>query len=57
MKKVSQRGQGLLEYLILVALVVLVCVSTTKLIGRKLNSKLKDVKDQIEEGIQVNLSP
>lgn len=53
----NQKGQGLLEYLILVTLVVLVCVSSAKLLGKKLNSKFKEVKEQIDDGIPVNLSP
>ena len=53
----NQKGQGLVEYIILMALVVLVCVSTTKLLGKKVNSKLKEVKEKIDEGITVNLSP
>ena len=53
----DQRGQGLIEYIILVALVVLVCVTSTKLLGTKVNAKFREIKDQIEEGIPVNLSP
>lgn len=53
----NESGQGLIEYLILVALVVLVCVSTTKLLGSKINTKLKEVKSQIDQGIPVRLSP
>ncbi|MCO5141509.1 MAG: hypothetical protein M9962_00295 [Oligoflexia bacterium] len=53
----SESGQGLLEYIILTALVVLVCVGSTKLLGKKLNTKLKEMKTQIDQGIPVKLSP
>jgi Flp pilus assembly pilin Flp len=53
----NQRGQGLLEYLILTALVALVCVGAAKLLGKKIQTKMKEVKNQIEEGIPVRLNP
>jgi hypothetical protein len=53
----NQSGQGLVEYIILVALVVLVCVGSSKLLGKKINSKLKEMKEQIDEGIPVRLTP
>lgn len=52
----NQKGQGLLEYMILLALVVLVCVTSTRLLGTKINSKFKEIKAQVD-GISVNLSP
>jgi Flp pilus assembly pilin Flp len=57
MKIRNQSGQGLVEYIILVALVVLVCVGSSKLLGKKINSKLKEMKEQIDEGIPVRLNP
>ncbi len=57
MRAKNESGQGLVEYIILVALVVLVCVGSSKLLGKKINAKLKEVKEQIDEGIPVNLSP
>ena len=53
----DERGQSLVEYMILMALVVLVCVGSTKLLGKKINSKFKEIKQQIDTGIPVNLSP
>ena len=56
MKKLqNQNGQSLVEYVILVALVALVCVSSTKLLGKKINSKIKDIKEHIDSGIPVTL--
>src|SRR4051812_29573331 len=53
----NESGQSLIEYMILVALVVLVCVGSTKLLGTKINSKFKELKEQIDSGIPVKLSP
>lgn len=53
----DQSGQGLIEYMILLALVVLVCVSSTKLLGKKVNSKFKEIREQIDESVPVRLSP
>jgi|GEM_PF-767535 len=53
----NENGQSLIEYMILLALVVLVCVSTTKLLGQKVNTKFNEIRNQIDEGIPVRLSP
>ena len=53
----NESGQSLLEYMILLALVVLVCVGSTKALGNKIHSKLKEIRDHIDEGIPVNLNP
>lgn len=53
----DQSGQSLVEYMILLALVVLVCVGSTKLLGKKVNSKFKEIKEQIDVGVPVRLSP
>jgi Flp pilus assembly pilin Flp len=53
----GESGQSLIEYMILVALVVLVCVTSTKLLGTKINAKFREIKSQIDTGITVRLSP
>ncbi len=53
----NESGQSLIEYMILVALVVLVCVSGTKLLGKKVSTKFNEIRDQIDDGIPVRLSP
>jgi Flp pilus assembly pilin Flp len=53
----DESGQSLIEYMILVALVVLVCVTSTKLLGTKINSKFKEIKEHIDSGINVKLEP
>ena len=47
----------MVEYVILLALVVLVCVGSTKLLGKKINTKFNEIRNQIDEGIPVRLSP
>jgi Flp pilus assembly pilin Flp len=57
MKKMkNEKGQGLLEYVILVALVGMVCVGSSKLLGKKINAKIKDIKEHIDTGIPVDLT-
>jgi Flp pilus assembly pilin Flp len=53
----NDNGQSLIEYMILVALVVLVCVGSTKFLGIKINSKFKEIKEKIDSSIDVRLSP
>lgn len=57
MKSLNQKGQGLVEYIVLLALVVLVCVGTSKSLGRSINNKFKEIKEQVDEHIPVRLSP
>lgn len=53
----NQKGQGLIEYMILLALVVLVCVGSTKALGKKIHSKFREIREQVDEGIPVRLNP
>lgn len=53
----NESGQSLIEYMILVALVVLVCVGSTKLLGSKIHSKFREIRDQIDSGVTVKLNP
>lgn len=53
----NESGQSLLEYMILLALVVLVCVGATKSLGTKIQSKYKEIRDHIDSSIPVKLNP
>jgi Flp pilus assembly pilin Flp len=53
----NEAGQSLVEYMILLALVVLVCVGSTKVLGKKIHTKFREIRDQVDEGIPVRLSP
>jgi Flp pilus assembly pilin Flp len=52
----SESGQSLLEYMILLAVVVLVCVGSTKALGSKIHTKFNEIKDQVD-GINIKLNP
>ena len=52
----DQSGQSLLEYMILLAVVVLVCVGSTKALGSKIHTKFNEIKDQVD-GINIKLNP
>jgi hypothetical protein len=41
----------------LLAHLVLVCVGSTKLLGKKIHTKFREIRDQIDEGVPVRLSP
>ncbi len=56
-KNRKESGQSLVEYMILLALVVLVCVGSTKLLGKKIHSKFREIREQVDEGIPVRLNP
>ena len=53
----NESGQSLIEYMILLALVVLVCVGSTKLLGSKIHAKFNEIREQIDSGIPVRLNP
>lgn len=56
-KNGNEAGQSLVEYMILLALVVLVCVGSTKMLGKKIHSKFREIREQVDEGIPVRLNP
>lgn len=55
--KNNQKGQSLVEYIILVALVSLVTVTASRTLGQKINTKINEIKENIDTGIPVRLSP
>jgi Flp pilus assembly pilin Flp len=50
MKKIltNERGQGLVEYVILVGLVVIVCVASARGLGESLREKFGLIKNQVD---------
>jgi Flp pilus assembly pilin Flp len=54
--KGNESGQSLLEYMILLAVVVLVCVGSTKALGSKIHTKFNEIKEQVD-GINIKLNP
>ncbi len=55
--KNNNKGQSLVEYVILVALIALVSVTAAKQLGKKINYKLKEVQTKLDSGIPIRLSP
>ena len=53
----NESGQSLIEYMILLALVVLVCVGSTKALGSKIHTKFNEIREHIDSGITVKLNP
>lgn len=44
----NQRGQGLTEYGLIIALIAIVCIGALTLLGPAIAQKFTDVKDEIE---------
>ena len=51
----NQSGQSLVEYMILLALVVLVCVGASRHLGEKIQSKFREIHDHIDKSIPVRV--
>lgn len=52
----NQKGQGLVEYMILLALVVFVCVATVRGLGQTIKGRFQDMDNQITQKIKVNIN-
>lgn len=50
-KKLGNEGQGLTEYLILILLISVVCISAVKSLGGTVKDKLQQVRKEINEGV------
>jgi len=53
----NQKGQGLVEYMILLALVVFVCVASARGLGSKISTRFKDMDKTIGKDLKINTSP
>jgi Flp pilus assembly pilin Flp len=47
----KKRGQGLVEYIALTALVAIVCIGAVKALGTKLQRKLNQIASSFEQGV------
>ena len=54
--KRSIRGQGLVEYVALTALVAIVCVGTVKVFGAKVTRHLNAVSNKFDQTVKKGLS-
>lgn len=53
----NQRGQSLLEYVILISLVSLVSVMAAQKLGTKISRKMTEVAEKVDTGWTIRLSP
>lgn len=53
----SDSGQGLIEYVILVALIALVSVTAVRSVGAVISKKMTEVKQKIQDKVEVRISP
>ncbi len=51
----SQRGQGLIEYLALTALIAVVCVGTVKFLGSRVKSRMVQITRSFDSAVQSGL--
>lgn len=47
MHKLNQRGQGMTEYILLVALIAIICISAVKYFGRSTKEGFEEASSQI----------
>ena len=47
--KLNQKGQGVLEYTILTALIGIFCLAAVKSIGSRLKTKLGNIENKVQE--------
>lgn len=50
----NQKGQGVMEYIILTALVGIFCLAAVKKVGKSLNTRLNQINKQITNEIKIN---
>jgi len=50
----NQKGQAVMEYIILTALVGIFCLAAVKKIGKSMNTRLNQIDKKITKEIQIN---
>ncbi len=56
MKKIlkNQKGQGVMEYMIITSLVGIICITAVKTLGSRVQKRLESASDKITESIKIN---
>ncbi len=44
----KRSGQGMTEYILIIALIAVVCVAAVKLFGKQVNTMIQDATDKIQ---------
>ena len=53
-KKVkNQKGQGVMEYLILTGLIGIFCLAAVKKFGKSINTRINNMNDKIQKEIEI----
>jgi Flp pilus assembly pilin Flp len=57
MKKIikNQKGQGVLEYVIISSLVGIVCIAAVKGFGKVVNERINKMKESVVKNIDINV--
>ena len=50
----NQKGQGVMEYIMLTALVGIFCLAAVKKIGKSMNTRLDQINKKVIEEIKIN---
>lgn len=50
----NQKGQGVMEYIMLTALIGIFCLAAVKKVGKSLNTRLQQINKQITKEIKIN---
>lgn len=50
----NQKGQGVMEYIMLTALIGIFCLAAVKKVGKSLNTRLEQINKQITKEIKIN---
>ncbi len=54
MLRKSEKGQGLLEYIIISGLIGILCLATVKTFGDTLKTKIKKMKESVNQNIEID---
>lgn len=49
----NQKGQGIMEYLIMTALIGIFCLTVVKQFGRVIQERIKDAKEKVSREINI----
>jgi Flp pilus assembly pilin Flp len=52
--KMNQKGQGMLEYIILTGLIGIFCLATFKSLGKSLKTRVKNINTKITKELTIN---
>jgi Flp pilus assembly pilin Flp len=52
--KMNQKGQGMLEYIILTGLIGIFCLATFKSLGKSMKTRVKNINSKITEELTIN---